>query len=123
MSPVSAGGAPDAVLAAGLPWLEPVLRQALALNQAHALLLHAAPGDGAWQAAQRIAAAWLCEAAADRPRPCGDCESCRLLAEAATQGLHPDLHRLLPADLRQELGLAAEGGAGNAAGGVLATPA
>lgn len=87
-----------------LPWLAPVVEQALAMPHAHALLLHGSPGDGAYACASTIAQAWLCEAASGAEgatRPCGHCEACRLF----DQGLHPDVHRLLPEDLRLQLGV------------------
>jgi DNA polymerase-3 subunit delta' len=98
-----------------LPWLAPVLQQALTLSHSHAVLLHGAPGDGLWPAARRIAAAWLCEAEVTQTRPCGHCEACRLLAH----GRHPDLHELLPEELRREKGDAGEPGdaEGDAEGG------
>ena len=89
---------------AALPWIAPVVERALSFDKAHALLLHGASGDGLFEAAQAIAAAWLCEAGADDARPCGHCAACRLLAG----GTHADLHRLLPEDLRAQLGLAGE---------------
>jgi DNA polymerase-3 subunit delta' len=92
-----------------LPWLAPAIERALAMPKAHALLLHGAPGDGLYECAQAITHAWLCEAGAGEPRPCGHCGACRLLAG----GMHPDLHRLLPEELRLQLGVqAAEAGEG-----------
>lgn len=97
-----------------LPWLAAPLRQALSMH-AHALLLHGATGDGLFEAAQAITQAWLCEATAPgAARPCGQCAACHLVAG----GMHPDLHRLLPEDLRLQLGVlqAAEGEGGDADG-------
>ncbi len=88
-----------------LPWLQPLLQQARAMTQAHALLLHGAAGDGLFEGAQAIAQSWLCEAADEAARPCGRCAACHLLAG----GHHPDLFRLFPEALRQQLG-AADGG-------------
>ena len=89
--------------APALPWLAPTLAQARTLDaRSHALLLHGAIGDGLFDCAHRIVERWLCEAGDPRERPCGACESCRMLAA----GAHPDLHRLLPEALRQQLGLA-----------------
>lgn len=83
-----------------LPWIEPVLRQALAVQRSHALLLHAAPGAGVLPLAATLAQAWLCEAphgaGGQAPaRPCGRCTSCRLV-QART---HPDLLLLLPEEV------------------------
>ena len=100
---------------APLPWLAPVVDQALAMGSAHALLLHGAAGDGLYECAQSIAQAWLCES----PDPakghaCGTCSACRQFAG----GHHPDLHRLLPQALRQQLGLqGADVADGDAEGG------
>lgn len=90
-----------------LPWLEAAVGRALDMPHAHALLLHGAPGDGLYECAQAISHAWLCESADARARPCGRCDACRLLGG----GLHPDLHRLFPEELRLQLGIqTAEGG-------------
>lgn len=89
--------------APALPWLTPTLAQARTLDaRSHALLLHGAVGDGLFECANRVVERWLCEAGDLHARPCGACESCRMLAA----GAHPDLHRLLPEALRQQLGLA-----------------
>lgn len=83
-----------------LPWLGPVIDQALSMAQAHALLLHGAAGDGLFDAAQAIVQAWLCEApVAPAGRACGTCGGCR----AVVSGAHPDLHRLMPEELRLRL--------------------
>ena len=89
-----------------LPWIEPVLRQALAAQRGHALLLHAALGAGALQLAATLAQGWLCEAppeAAGAParRPCGRCPACRLV-QAST---HPDLMLLVPEEVALAHGL------------------
>lgn len=91
---------PDGVLP--LPWLEPVLRQTLQTQRAHALLLHGPQGVGQFELALTLAQAWLCEsgdAAAER-RPCGVCPSCRLVQAHS----HPDLLVLLPEVLQEALG-------------------
>ena len=93
-----------------LPWLAPVLRQTLATQRAHALLLHGPQGVGQFELGVSLAQAWLCEAAeADiqtdvqtAARPCGVCASCRL-AQAHS---HPDLLVLLPEVLQEPLGWA-----------------
>jgi DNA polymerase-3 subunit delta' len=84
-----------------LAWLAPVVERALAMPNAHALLLHGAAGDGLYECAQAITRAWLCEADDARLRPCGQCAACRLLAG----GMHPDLYRLFPEELRLQLGM------------------
>ena len=89
---------PDGALP--LPWLAPVLAQALGSGAAHALLLHGPEGVGQFELATTLAQAWLCEAAAGAPRPCGVCASCRLV-QAHT---HPDLLVLVPEALRSSLG-------------------
>lgn len=96
--------------AAALPWLAPVIEQVLAMPTAHAVLLHGAPGDGAFECAQSIAQAWLCEG--QGPRPCGHCEACHLVR----QGLHADLHRLMPEELRVQLGVGGAEGEGDGEG-------
>ncbi len=83
-----------------LPWLAEPLAQALQGHRGHALLAHAAPGDGALAFAFSLVMSWLCE---DRPTPaslaCGRCGSCHLVQAHA----HPDLTVLLPETLRREL--------------------
>ncbi len=101
-----------------LPWLAAPLRDALATQRAHALLLHGPPGVGQFEMAQALAQAWLCEGLTPLdnsvPRPCGVCGSCRLVAART----HPDLMLLMPQALRSELGWNAddegeEGGSGS----------
>lgn len=88
-----------------LPWLRPALQQALD-RRAHALLLQAAPGIGGLEFMLTLAQAWLCEAHAGAAgRPCGRCESCRLV-QART---HPDLLVVLPEALRVALGWTGQG--------------
>lgn len=89
-----------------LPWLAPLLRQTLASQRAHALLLHGPQGVGQFELAITLAQAWLCEAA-DRgvrveARPCGVCGSCRLVQAHS----HPDMLVLLPEALQEPLGWA-----------------
>jgi DNA polymerase-3 subunit delta' len=83
-----------------LPWLAPVLAQALGTSRSHALLLHGPQGVGQFDLATTIAQAWLCESDAATARPCGHCGSCRLV-QART---HPDLLVVLPESLQAELG-------------------
>ena len=85
-----------------LPWLTALLRQTLATQRAHALLLHGPQGVGQFELAITLAQAWLCEAAEGAARPCGMCASCRL-AQAHS---HPDLLVLLPEALQEPLGWA-----------------
>lgn len=86
-----------------LPWLEPVLQQALAPSRSHALLLHADAGAGALELALTLAQAWLCESpsAASSRRPCGACPACRLV-QAYT---HPDLFVAVPEDIALARGI------------------
>lgn len=88
-----------------LPWLEPVLRQTLASQHAHALLLHGPKGVGQFDLAVSLAQAWLCEAA-QAAKPCGHCASCRLVQARS----HPDLLVLLPEALQADLGWGAGDG-------------
>jgi DNA polymerase-3 subunit delta' len=85
-----------------LPWLAPVLRQTLATQRAHALLLHGPQGVGQFELAVTLAQAWLCEAADAGKRPCGVCASCRLVHAHS----HPDMMVLLPEALQEPLGWA-----------------
>lgn len=88
-----------------LPWLQAPLRDALDRQRGHALLVQAPEGAGAWEFMLVLAQAWLCEAAG-AARPCGVCDSCRLLRTRA----HPDLHVLLPEALHAALGWGGQGG-------------
>jgi DNA polymerase-3 subunit delta' len=78
----------DFLSADTLPWLKSVqqrLRASLAANRLpHSLLLLSAPGLGAEQLANWIAALTLCESPG--VRPCGVCASCQLLRSDS----HPD---------------------------------
>ncbi|HEX6704900.1 MAG TPA: DNA polymerase III subunit delta' [Albitalea sp.] len=84
-----------------LPWLAEPLRQALATQRAHALLLHGPQGVGQFELALTLAQAWLCETDG-AARPCGHCASCKLVHARS----HPDLLVLLPEALRESLGWA-----------------
>lgn len=87
-----------------LPWIEPAVRAAMGQQRGHAMLLHAAPGDGALAFALTLAQAWLCEAnaapASPATWPCGRCGSCKLIHSR----LHPDLFVLLPEEQRRAHG-------------------
>ncbi|HEY4443558.1 MAG TPA: DNA polymerase III subunit delta' [Steroidobacteraceae bacterium] len=80
----------DFLSAESLPWLESAqqrLRASLAAKRLpHSLLLLSAPGLGAEQLANWIAALALCESQGQRP--CGVCASCQLLRSDS----HPDSH-------------------------------
>lgn len=85
-----------------LPWLADPLALALDRPRGHALLLHAAAGQGALALALVLAQSRLCEArAADAPPAlaCGRCTACHLVRQHA----HPDLFVLFPETLRREL--------------------
>ena len=93
-----AGGVP-------YPWLEAAYREAIALGEAHALLLHGPQGLGQFELALALAQARLCESeAAERPVRfgCGACASCRLFLARS----HPDLLVVIPDALREGLGWA-----------------
>ena len=90
-----------------LPWIGAVLRQALAGQRGHALLLQATPGAGALALAATLAQAWLCEAqptAAAPAPPCGRCGACRLVQA----GTHPDLLLVVPEEVALAQGLPVE---------------
>lgn len=90
-----------------LPWLEAPLREALATQRAHALLIHGPQGVGQFEMAWTLAQAWLCESTAvgsPPSPPCGHCASC-LLVKARS---HPDLLVLVPEALREALGWTAD---------------
>lgn len=92
---------PDGALP--LPWLAGLLKQALDMHQAHALLLHGPQGVGQFELAVTLAQSWLCDAAPNPAKPgqaCGRCASCKL-AQARS---HPDLLVVLPEALRESLG-------------------
>lgn len=100
-----------------LPWLAAAWDAALALDHAHALLLHGPEGAGHAALAGLLAQSWLCErtpqAAAGHAaapghqhahRACGACDSCHLVRRRS----HPDLLVLLPEALRLHWGWLAE---------------
>ena len=86
------------------PWLRSPLQEVLNSYRGQALLVHGASGLGSLEFSLALAQGWLCESASDANgefhRPCGRCESCRLV-QAHT---HPDLHVRLP----EEMALALE---------------
>ncbi len=83
-----------------LPWLAGALRETLAQQRGHALLVQAAPGIGALPFALALAQSWLCEAPGADALACARCPSCRALQAH----VHPDLRVLLPETLRRETG-------------------
>jgi DNA polymerase-3 subunit delta' len=100
-SPVASLVGPDGTLP--LPWLSPALAAANA-QRGHALLIVAAPGDGALALLRTLAQGWLCEGQVVDGRPCGQCAACRLVQA----GTHPDLKLLLPGAQALAHGLATE---------------
>jgi DNA polymerase III subunit delta' len=74
-----------------LPWLAPALAAAVRVP-GHALVLHAAPGQGALHWGLALAQAALCDAPPSEGMACGECASCRLVQARS----HPDLRVLMP---------------------------
>ena len=88
-----------------LPWLLSPLRQALAMTNSHALLVHGPAGVGHLAFGLILAQTLLCEAdGATTPRPCGQCTACQRLRQRS----HPDFLLLAPFALRRELGWASD---------------
>ena len=94
-----------------LPWLAQPLKNALATQRSHALLIQGPRGVGQFELAIAMAQAWLCEAPAEvpaetarqlHPKPCGVCAACKLVQAHS----HPDMLVLLPEALREPLGWA-----------------
>ncbi len=89
------------------PWLTAALAQSVALQRGHALLVHGAPGDGAWDFANALAQAWLCEGqgssdtGAALAKPCGRCAACTLMRNHT----HPDQVWLMPQELAVQRGV------------------
>lgn len=108
--------APSVAASLALPWLAVPLREALATQRTHALLLHGPQGVGQFEMALALAQAWLCEdtvlPGGDQPRPCGLCASCRLVQARS----HPDLMVLIPEAMSAAMGWVAEGGGEEGAG-------
>ena len=102
----------------GLPWLAAPLREALATQRAHAILIHGPEGVGQFELALLLAQSWLCESDANRGAgsahpACDVCPGCRLVQARS----HPDLLVLVPDALREALGwLDSETAAGDKAG-------
>ncbi len=94
-----------------LPWLQTPLREALATQRGHALLLHGPQGVGQFELALALAQTWLCEDPG-AAGPCGRCASCRLVQARS----HPDLLVLLPEALREALGWSGSGDEADTAG-------
>src|SRR5262249_56946133 len=69
------------------------VRAMVAGRAPHALLVGGPPGVGKTPLALDLAAGLLCDAADPASRPCRACRACRLV----DRGIHPDLHRLVPA--------------------------
>lgn len=120
-APLASDTAAAASASLPLPWLAAPLRDALATQHTHALLLHGPQGVGQFEMALTLAQAWLCEGTAsahnisesDTPRPCGVCASCRLVHARS----HPDLMVLVPEALRSALGWNADDGGEEGASG------
>lgn len=81
-----------------LPWLEAPLAQVLATQRGHALLVHAAPGIGAFEFGLVLAQSWLCEAARASGIACGRCNACH----SVRMRVHDGLFVLLPELQRRE---------------------
>ena len=106
----------------GLPWLAQPLKNVLATQRSHALLIQGPRGVGQFELAIAMAQAWLCEAPAEAaqpvdPRPCGVCAACKLVQAHS----HPDMLVLLPEALREPLGWAS-GGSDDEGEGVASAP-
>ncbi len=82
----------DGFLTIGQPAAVAAVRGLLAQGRAHAMLLVGPPGVGKMPLALDIAAALLCERAADGLGPCRECRGCRMVEH----GNHADLHLLAP---------------------------
>lgn len=80
------------------PWLHRA-REALLRQRGHALLLHGPSGLGQYALALSLAAAWLCENAAEGQGACGHCPSCHAIAVRT----HADLCVLMPEVAMQAL--------------------
>lgn len=65
----------------------------------HALLLAGLPGLGKRRLATSLAVALLCERRTDSASACGECRSCRLVAQSA----HPDFFMVEPEEERKQI--------------------
>jgi len=83
-----------------LPWLAQPLADALARGRSHALLLHAAPGNGALAFAFALAQSLLCDVPQAGGLACGRCAACRRVVSRG----HADLFLLLPEVQRRASG-------------------
>jgi DNA polymerase-3 subunit delta' len=83
-----------------LPWLAAPMQRAQALAKSHALLIQGPAGVGQFELGLLLAQAWLCESSdAAAARPCGRCDSCRLVRQRS----HPDLMLVVPDAMRLAL--------------------
>ncbi|EHR71463.1 hypothetical protein BurJ1DRAFT_2634 [Burkholderiales bacterium JOSHI_001] len=82
-----------------LPWLAAPLAEALNLQRSHALLAFGPGGVGQLEFAFTLAQAWLCDQRGNATRPCGRCDSCRLVRGRS----HPDLLLVVPDALALQL--------------------
>lgn len=79
--------------------LDAVLEQARRGRLYPAAILYGANPERRQDAALRLARVLLCRVEPAETRPCGTCKSCRRIAWAADERLHPDVH-ILERDLR-----------------------
>ena len=119
MSPASMATdatASPAAVSQPVPWLTQPLREALATQRTHALLLHGPQGVGQFEMALTLAQAWLCEGTGSsqdhQGRPCERCASCHLVHARS----HPDLMVLVPESMGNALGWGSDGGGEEGAG-------
>lgn len=86
------------------PWLNAAYRHLVGQHFAgrghHALLLHAAPGNGDTELLYALSRWLLCQQH-NGEKSCGECHSCRLMLA----GNHPDYHILAPEEGKSSLGI------------------